>query len=55
MVELYNLTNPQKSIWNMEKFFEGTTINNICASITILDKLDKEALKKAIYNTVIKK
>ena len=54
MVELYNLTNPQKSIWNMEKFFEGTTINNICASITILDKLDKEALKKAIYNTVIK-
>ena len=54
MVELYNLTNPQKSIWNMEKFFEGTTINNICASITILDKLDKEALKKAIYNTVTK-
>ena len=48
----YELTNPQKSIWNTEKFFEGTTINNICASITILDKLDETALKQAVYNIV---
>ena len=54
MVKLYNLTNPQKSIWNMEKFFECTNINNICASITILDQLDTDLLKKAIYNTVVK-
>lgn len=26
----FKLTNPQMSIWNMEKYFEGTTINNIC-------------------------
>ena len=54
MIKLYNLTNPQKSIWNMEKFFENTNINNICASITILDQLDSETLKKAIYNTIKK-
>ena len=51
---LYNLTNPQKSIWNMEKFFEGTTINNISASINVLDKLNEENLKNAVYNVVKK-
>lgn len=47
--KFYQLTNPQKSIWTQEEFFEGTTINNICASITILDDLNEIALKKAIY------
>ena len=54
MKELFGLTNPQKSIWNMEKFFEGTTINNICSSVTIFDEIHEEKLKKAIYN-IIKK
>ena len=52
--EIYELTNPQKSIWHTEKYFEGTTINNICASITILDKFDVDALKQAIYHIVEK-
>ena len=50
--EFYKLTNPQKSIWNVEKFFEGTPINNICASITILDNFDEKILEKAIRDTV---
>ena len=55
MVEkFYELTEPQKSIWNMEKFFEDTTINNICASVTILDELDEDALKEAIHHVVKK-
>ena len=54
MEDFYNLTNPQKSIWNMEKFFDGTTVANIFASVTILDKLDTEILKQAVYNVVRK-
>lgn len=50
--KFYELTNPQKSIWTQEKFFEGTTVNNICASITILDELNEEALKQSVYNIV---
>ena len=49
---LYLLTNPQKSIWTMENFFEDTNINNICASIIILDKIQEDILKKAIQNIV---
>ena len=55
MVEkLYELTCPQKSIWNMEGFFEDTTINNICASITIPEKLNEQALIQSVYNIVEK-
>lgn len=50
----YNLSNPQKSIWNMEKYFEGTAINNICTPAIIYEKLDKEKLEKAINNLVKK-
>ena len=27
--ELFELTNPQKSIWYTEQFYNGTTVNNI--------------------------
>lgn len=50
--DLFFLTNPQKSIWNMEKFFEGTNINNICASMTILDKTQVNYFKEAVQNVV---
>lgn len=50
--KFYKLTSPQKNIWTQENFFEGTTINNICASITILDSLNEDALKKALYYIV---
>ena len=50
----YGLTNPQKSIWNMENFFEGTTINNICASIVIPKKLNINALKTSAHNVIRK-
>ena len=49
--KLYDLTNPQKSIWNMEKFFENT-INNICTPAIVYEKLDKKLLEKSINNVV---
>ena len=50
----YELTNPQKSIWNMEEFFKGTTINNICGSEKMYEKIDEKFLNQAINNVVRK-
>lgn len=50
----YELTNPQKSIWNMEEFFKGTTINNICAPDIIYEKIDAKVLEKAL-NEIVRK
>ena len=48
----YDLTNPQKTIWNMENFFQDTAINNICTPAIIYEKIDKEVLEKALNNVV---
>ena len=42
------LTNSQKSIWVTEQFYKGTSINNICGTAIIEEKVDFEKLKKAI-------
>ena len=47
-LEMFELTNPQKSIWVMEQFYKGTNINNICATLTINKEVDIEKLNKAI-------
>ena len=46
--EIYELTNPQKSIWATEQFFTGTDVNNIAATLTIKENVDLEILNKAI-------
>ena len=46
--DLFELTNPQKSIWYTENYFENTNINNICTSGIIYENINIEALKKAI-------
>lgn len=44
----YNLTNPQRSIWNTELFFNGSNINNICGTINLYKPLNFNILKKAL-------
>ena len=51
--DVYELTNPQKSIYLTEQYYSGTTINNICGTSIINSTLDFELLKTAI-NIVIK-
>ena len=51
--KLYDLTFPQKSILLTEKYYQNTSINNICGTAIIEDKLDYKMLQKAI-NLVIK-
>ena len=45
---VYNLTNPQKSIWFTEQFYKGTPIENITGCVIVLEKLNLKALQKAI-------
>ena len=47
---MYELTNPQKSIWLTEQYFQNTTINNICVSSIIDENLDFNLLKKSEQN-----
>lgn len=46
--KLYDLTNPQKSIWFTEEVFKGTTIANISGTATINEKVDFLKLENAI-------
>ena len=46
--ELYDLTNPQKSIWLTEQFYKGSSVNNICGTVLIDEVVDFEKLSLAI-------
>ena len=49
MNEVYfNLTNPQKNIWNLEQYYNNSNINNICTEIIFNQELDIKYLKEAI-------
>ena len=44
----YELTNPQKSILLTEQFNENTCVSNICGTLSIPEKINQDALEKAI-------
>lgn len=46
------LTIPQQNIWNLRKYYPGTSITNICCSILFREDMNEELLKKAIWNVV---
>lgn len=50
--KLYSLTNPQKSIWYLEKYYQGTNMNNICGTMTIKIPVDFEKFVLAIKQFV---
>lgn len=50
--QFYSLTDPQKSIWYTEKYFQGTNMNNICGTMTIKVPVDFEKLIVAIKQFV---
>ncbi|MBN2853006.1 MAG: amino acid adenylation domain-containing protein [Clostridia bacterium] len=49
----YNLTYPQKGIWQLEKLYPNTSIGNISATLKLETKLDMDAMDKAV-NQMIK-
>ena len=46
--ELYDLTNPQKSIWLAEQFYRRTSIANVSGTFSLDVKLDFNLLEKSI-------
>lgn len=48
MDEIYELTNPQKSIYLTEQYYQNTTINNICGSVVIKQNVNLKLLNTAI-------
>ena len=45
---LEELTSSQKSIWVTEQYYKGTSINNICGTTIVEEKVDFEKMKKSI-------
>lgn len=50
--ELYELTNPQKNIFMREKFYSGTSINNLSFTFYIKKDLDTSICEK-VLNTIL--
>ncbi len=50
----YNLTNPQKSIWMIEQFYQNSNINCMGGSIRVFEKVNFDLLIKA-YNLFLEK
>lgn len=46
--KLYELTAPQKNIWNTELFFNGSNINNICGTINLYEPINFNILEKTL-------
>ena len=49
---LYNLTNPQKSIWLMDQVNPGTNLNNIGGPVLINDSVNVPLLEKAYKDCI---
>lgn len=52
--DVYELTNPQKSIWFTEQFYNNSNINNITGYLKIKKNADFDALEKAFNYFVVK-
>ena len=50
--DVYELTNPQKSILLTEQFFQHTSVNNICGTLVINDDVDFRKLYEALLYVV---
>ncbi|MBQ2917446.1 MAG: AMP-binding protein [Clostridia bacterium] len=45
---MYNLTNPQKSIWLTEQTFENSNVSTICGTIFFKENVDIKLLKETV-------
>ena len=50
--EMFKLTIPQQNIWNLQKYYEATSIGNICGAVFYDDKRDHEILAKAVNKEI---
>ena len=50
--KLLNLTNPQKNIWYLEKFYSNSSLNTICGTAFINEITDFSLLEKSVCHVV---
>ena len=53
-MQKYNLTTPQKNIWNLQKYYENTSISNICGAV-IFEKYYETSVIETALNIIIEK
>ncbi len=51
-MDYYHLTTPQQNIWNLQKYYEGTAISNLCGAIFYSEKRNSDLLQQAICQFV---
>ena len=49
---MFKLTTPQQNIWNLQKYYEATSIGNICGAVFYDDKREPELLAKAVNKEI---
>ena len=49
---MFNLTTPQENIWNLQRYYEGTSIANNCGAIFFEKKCDHKLLNIAINKLI---
>jgi len=49
---MYELTTPQQNIWNLQRFYEGTSISNNCGAMFFAQQCDHKLLNRAINKLV---
>lgn len=49
---MFGLTTPQVNIWNLQKFYENTSIQNICGAVLYDELLDRKLLEQAINEEI---
>ena len=42
------LTTPQQNIWNLQKFYSGTAVSNLCGAVFYREKRDSAHLQEAV-------
>ncbi|MFW6028940.1 MAG: amino acid adenylation domain-containing protein [Halanaerobiales bacterium] len=52
MNELFDFTQPQKSIWEIERLFQGTSINNIGGTLLLNKRLNIDYWERAINKCI---
>lgn len=49
---MFGLTTPQVNIWNLQKFYENISIQNICGAVLYNELLDRKLLEQAINEEI---
>lgn len=47
-MEYFHLTTPQQNIWNLQKYYEGTAVSNLCGAVFYNEKRDSKLLQQSI-------